>query len=621
MAARRPTAGRSATLAPPMHPSEPSVADPVRAAADDPARGDDRFSEEVRARLAEIDGEPSLWSEAPLEGCEPELQEAVGGLAPILARRGVSSAAAARQFLEPSAEDLHDPLLLHGMERAVTRLVEACSGGERVAVVGDYDVDGVSASALLVAVLRVLDVDVRSILPHRLRDGYGFQPRQVELAAGWGATVIVTVDCGTTSAEAIEEARAKGIDVIVTDHHLPSGDLPTGTVLVNPRQAGSRYPFPDLCGAGLALKLASALLQRVDRPVPLAQLMRIACLGTIADVVPLRDENRVIASLGLRSLAETSSVGLRALFEVSDVRPPLRAVDIGYRIGPRLNAAGRLDSPDQALELLLTRDAERAARLAEELDRLNTERRDEERRAVDEATEMFARLPQLPGILIGWSESWHRGVVGIAAGRVARRFRRPTVLLARSGEEATGSGRSIQGIHLFDFLQPFRELMLRFGGHAAAVGMTVAAPRLETFRGVVEEHAVWPAGSLARRYEYELELTAADFGIDLFERLRPLAPHGEGNPEPLLKISPLQLTGGVREFGRGHLGLAAEGEDGGRVQIVAWNWADRRAVFEAPFEALGTMEWDSYLGLPRLRLVDARPLARDRPRQEPESAG
>ncbi|MEM6703146.1 MAG: single-stranded-DNA-specific exonuclease RecJ [Acidobacteriota bacterium] len=567
---------------------------------------------ELDERLARIDSEPCVWSLGDLEAVAPGVRDVAGDLAPILARRGVIDADGARAFLEPSVESLHDPSRLLDMDRAVERILRARADGERVAIVGDYDVDGVSSSALLLAVLGVLGIEARGFLPHRLRDGYGFQVRQVELAEDWGARVIVTVDCGTTSTAAVAAASALGIDVVITDHHLPGEELPQGAILVNPQRPEDDYPFRDLCGAGLAFKLATALLEGAGRKVPVPQLLRIACLGTIADVVPLRGENRVIASLGLRSLAETSSPGLRALFEVSNVSPPLRASDIGFRLGPRLNAAGRLDSPDRALELLLTRDAEVAQRLAAELDALNTERREEESRVVEEATEMFAALDELPGVLFAWSESWHRGVVGIAAGRIARRFRRPTVLLAQSEDDATGSGRSIPGVHLHDFLSQFRELMDRFGGHSAAVGMTVANDRLETLRGVAEAAADWPPDVLARRYEYELSLEPQQFDLDFYRRLQPLAPHGEGNPQPLLRVTPLEVAGAPRIFGNGHLGFAAQDprtdRARSRVQVVGWNWAARRELFDQPFEILGAAEWDSYLGMPTLRLVDARRL-------------
>ena len=303
----------------------------------------------------------------------------------LLARRGVSTQEDARRFLTPSADQLHDPTLLAGLPEAVERLFAALETGEKVAVVGDYDVDGVSATALLLGVLRACGVDALSILPHRLREGYGFQPVHVERALETGAKVIVTVDCGVSSQAAVERAVEAGVDVLITDHHIPGDGLPSGALVVNPRQEGCAYPFPDLAGVGLALKLAQAFGARCQRELPLHQLLRIACLGTVADMVPLRGENRVIAALGLQALGSTRSVGLQALIKKAGVKPPLSASDIGFRLGPRINAAGRLDSPDSALDLLLATDPRVAERLAAELDQSNRDRQREEAKVVEDA--------------------------------------------------------------------------------------------------------------------------------------------------------------------------------------------------------------------------------------------
>ena len=430
----------------------------------------------------------------------------------------------------------------------------------------------------------------------------------MERARELGAGLIVTVDCGTTSAEAIALAQSQRIDVIVTDHHLPGSDFPADTIQVNPKAPGCDYPFADLCGAGIAFKLACGVLERLGKRIPREQLLRIACLGTIADVVPLRGENRTIAAIGLQALGETRSAGLKALFEVAGVRPPLRADDVGFRIGPRINAAGRLDSPDQALELLLSRDAERAKQLAEELDRWNGLRQEEELRVVEEATELFGALDPLPGLLIGSSPDWHRGVVGIAAGRLASRYHRPVLLLAEESDSATGSGRSIPGVHLHAFLDRWRDRMLRFGGHEFAVGLTVSMEQLAGLREEWREQAEWPAEVLTRRRQYEADLRPAQFSDELYDRLRVLAPHGAGNPQPLVRVGPLRLMSEPREFGKGHLRAIAEGAgEPGRVSLLGWRFKERQSDLGGRFDALGRIDWDSYLGVPVLELVDCRP--------------
>ena len=558
---------------------------------------------------------PVAWFPAPV----PEAARALADegvplpLAELLARRGVATAAAARAFLEPSPDQLHDPLALAGVSAAVERLAAARERRERVAVVGDYDVDGVTGTALLVAVLRHCGLEADAILPHRLREGYGFQEVHVERAAALGCRVIVTVDCGTSSGEAARHALDAGIDVVVTDHHLPGGELPAGVIQINPRQEGCDYPFQELSGAGLALKLAQALARRLGREPTLEALLRVACLGTIADLAPLVGENRTIAALGLRALESARSPGLRALIRQAGVRPPFSADDVGYRLGPRINAAGRLDDAGAALELLLTRDERTAAELALRLDRWNRERQETEGRVVEEAHDAVSRRGPLTPIVVAWSDGWHRGVVGIAAGRLARDLHRPTVLLAVEAAEAVGSGRSIPGIELHGFLGRWRHEMVRFGGHAQAVGLTVEPARLEALRASWEESAAaWPGESFVRRQEYELAVEAEGVGPELLDQLLLLEPHGQGNPRPTLRVGPLRLAATPRVFGRGerrHLAAEAEGERGGRVSLVGWGWGARLAELAGRFEVLACAERDRFTGGSCLRLIDSRSAA------------
>lgn len=549
-----------------------------------------------------------MWvaAEVPTTAAALEAAGQPRELAELLARRGADTPELAEAFLAPAPEQLHDPFLLAGMTAAVERLVQARERAETVAIVGDYDVDGVSGTALLTAALGACGITSHAIVPHRVRDGYGFQPQHVERAVARGCAVILTVDCGTTSTATIEQAFAAGLDVIVVDHHLPATDFPARAIQINPRQPDCRYPFPDLAAVGLALKLALALCDRCGRKVSLEALLRVACLGTIADLVPLRGENRVIAALGLRALAEARSPGLKALIRVAGVKPPLSAADIGFRLGPRINAAGRLDSAELALELLLTRDAERADELAEELDRWNRRRQGEEQQVVEEATAMFDD-EALPRLLVGWSDTWHRGVVGIAAGRLARRFHRPTILLAVDGDTATGSGRSIEGIHLHRFLAASGDRLLRFGGHAQAIGLTARTAELEALRRHWIETCDWPDELLVKRYEYDLEIAGArGYSSALFATLLRLAPFGQNNREPLLRVGPLRALAEPRVFGNDHVQVLCEGRDGGRVSLLGWRWQPRLDDLRGWFEVLAHADWDDYLGAPILRLLDAR---------------
>jgi single-stranded-DNA-specific exonuclease len=540
-------------------------------------------------------------------------------LAPILARRGVRDAVGADAFLNPDPDQLHDPMLLTGMAAAVARLLSAREMGQRVAVVGDYDVDGVTATAMLQVALSACGIAVETILPHRMAEGYGFQPVHVERAAANKCQVIVTADCGVTAHAAVTAARERGIDVIITDHHLPGAEpLPPGAVLINPKQTLCTYPFDELSGAGLAFKLALALLAAVrGTPQDPTAFLRIACLGTIADLVPLVEENRTIAALGLDALDGVRSPGLLALMREAGVTQPVGATDVGFRLGPRLNAAGRLDSAESALELLLTRDRRRAAELARQLDTWNRQRQAEEMTVVEEARERIERLPALPPVLVEWSEGWHRGVVGIAAGRLAKEFHRPSILLSVEGDTATGSGRSVRGIELHHFLQPWQGELLRFGGHSQAVGLSAATERLESLRAAwCSAAAAWPPEALERRFEYELDLPLALVGWDLLEAFEALEPHGQGNPQPLLKVGPVRLAAPPRSFGktaRTHLGGrlvdAGKGSSGGGgepVEFVAWGWGERGGDLQGRFEILAYLERDHYRQAPTLRLVDSR---------------
>jgi single-stranded-DNA-specific exonuclease len=531
------------------------------------------------------------------------------GMARVLARRGVCSGEEAERFLAPRLEHLHDGLRFAGMERALDLLAAARQRAETVAVVGDYDVDGVSATALLLAALRALGLAVEAILPHRLHDGYGLQHAHVEAAVARGARLLLTVDCGSTAHGPLTAALASGLAVVVVDHHLPDRPLPPPVAHINPHQEGCPYPFRQLAAAGLALKLALALGDRLERPLPIDALLRIACLGTVADMVPLVGENRVIAALGLRALASTRSRGLRALFRQARLEPPLTATDVGFRIGPRLNAAGRLGSAEPALELLLTRDALRAEELSQQLEQLNAARQLAEQRVVEEATAQLATRGELPPLLVAWSAEWHRGVVGIAASRLMRAHGRPALLLAVEGELASGSGRSVPGVELHHFLARWRGELERFGGHAQAVGLTVRADRLPALAAAWEAAAAaeWPPEAAGRAHVYELEVPTRRLGEDLLARLERLQPHGEGNPQPLVRVGPLRLVGSPRVFGKGHVRALATGADGGRAVLLGWGWAQRAASWSRWFEVLAYVERDRRLGTPELRLVDSRP--------------
>ena len=553
------------------------------------------------------------WTPAPVPESAGILE--AGGipawLAVLLARRGVADLAAADTFLNPRAENLLPPTDLQGISTAVERIRSAREHREKIAIVGDYDVDGISATAVLLAVFRVSGLEAEAILPNRLDEGYGFQGVHVERARESGCSLIVTADCGTTAVEAVEAAQAASIDVIITDHHLPDSEPIPGAIEINPKRQHN-YASPNLAGAGVALKLALAVCDEFDRSIEVGALLRVACLGTICDMVPLVGENRTIAAVGLEELGRTRSVGLKELIRRANVRLPVTASDVGFRIGPRLNAAGRMSRPDEALELLMTREHVRAASLASQLDEWNRSRQAAEKRAFEEALETFSGRDSLPSILVSWSSDWHPGVVGIAAGRVARKLHRPTVLFSVEGEWATGSGRSISDIHLHEFLANWTGEYERFGGHAQAIGIKVAVQRLEPLRTLWEDKAqeLWDEETLTKEYRFELEMPVSALNNELVAQLGSLEPFGMGNQQPVLRVGPLTAKGHPRLFGKGHLGLAVEGDDGSPLDLLGWGWADRADELGGSFEVLGCLQMDDYTKRPVLRLVDARPWER-----------
>jgi len=531
-------------------------------------------------------------------------------LAELLALRGIEDPVAARRFLNPSAADLADSSLLDGFAAVVDRLF-AVGDGEAVRLVGDYDADGVSSTALLTAVLESRGAVVSTRIPRRDDEGYGLQAVHIREASDAGIGLVVALDSGTNATDAFEEAERRGIEVIVIDHHLVETAPPKRVLMVNPKRNGSRFVSADLTTAGLALRIAAALLERSGREVPWAALARIACLGTIADVAPLRGDNRIIAALGLDALPATRSPGLRALVGLAGVNGKPRAADVAFRIAPRINAAGRLADAAEALELLLTRDPGRGRELAQRLERYNQQRQKIEQRILTRARDLAAPDPGAPPALaIAWHEEWHRGVVGICAARLARELHRPTLLLAVEGDLAVGSGRSIGELPLHDLLRPWAHRLERFGGHSLAVGLTVRRDRLEELRDAWQEAAAeWLPELERRRLTYDLELGLEEVDAALLGYLEALEPTGAGNREPLFRFGPCRLASPVRGFGRAHAAFeVAEPKGGPALPVVAWRWGERADTgFPGIFEMLAAVEPDPYRGGPRLRLVDLRP--------------
>src|SRR5437868_11275134 len=418
-------------------------------------------------------------------------------LARLLLMRGILDAESAERYLAPSLRDLHSPYLMEGMSGAIERLNAAIEGKEKILIYGDYDVDGTTAIVILKTAIELSGGIADFYVPHRIREGYGMKDDVIERAAQNGIRLIISVDTGIRAFAAAETATRMGLDLIVTDHHLPGHDgVPMAFAVLNPNQAGCQYPCKALCGAGVAFKLAQALMERkLDRPDQsrlLTSFMKVLAIATIADAVPLVDENRVFAKIGLEALRSPVNVGLKALLEVAQLGArPLTSGEVAFRIAPRLNAAGRMDVARDVIELFSVKDVARARELATRLDKLNGDRQEEERRILDSIHQRLEEEPSLRDAycIVIDGDAWHRGVIGITATRVVERYRRPALVISRDGDEAHGSGRSISAFHLLNALESCGNVFTRYGGHAHAVGFSLPSSRIAELRSHLDLYA------------------------------------------------------------------------------------------------------------------------------------
>jgi single-stranded-DNA-specific exonuclease len=526
--------------------------------------------------------------------------------AQVLVRRGLGNPDTARAFLE--AGERHDPSDFAGIDNACALILRHAEAGTRITVHGDYDVDGVSATAILVGVLRAFGADVDWFLPSRSEDGYGLSAATVARLAQRGTRLLITADCAITAVDEVAAARVAGLDVVVTDHHSPRADgrLPDAHI-VHPAVCG--YPCTDLCAAGVAYKLAAALLAASGRdPAGADADLDLVALATVADCVPLRGENRRLVRAGLRALATTTRPGLRALMRVARADPSrIDARAVGFRLAPRINAAGRLERADAGLELLLTTDEERATQIAGELDRLNAERRHTETRILFEAEAHVVQAGDRPAYVLAGAE-WHKGVIGIVASRIAERHHRPTVLIALDGDRGTGSGRSILAYDLLAGLDAASAHLLRHGGHRAAAGCEVQVDQIDAFRAAFEAHAAATLGpeDLTPVRRVDAVVAGDELGVGLAEELERLAPFGIANPEVSLLVPAARLSD-PRTMGEGKHVRFTVGSGGVRARAVAFGMS--KVDCEQPVDATFSLELNEYHGSvePRLVLREARP--------------
>ena len=552
-------------------------------------------------------------------GCDEEAVRRLSrelGLEPLAARvlvcRGLHEPVEAERFLDSRLADLPDPFLMKGMERAVERLRRAVQVGERVALYGDYDVDGVTSTALLATFLRAVGAEVVTYVPHRLTEGYGLNTEAVRRLASGGARLLLSLDCGITSVAEVKAAADLGVDAVVVDHHTAPVELPPATAILNPHQPGCGYPFKPLAAVGVTFCLAMALRRRLReaghfgaaRPEPnLREALDLVALGTIADVVELTGVNRILVRWGLEELTRTRRPGLRALKRVAGLPEgaAVTAGQVGFRLGPRVNAAGRLDDASRGVRLLLETAEPAAAALAEELDRENRARQDIERGILEQATAMAEERVRsgARGLVLG-REGWHPGVIGIVASRLVERFHRPTVLVAISQGVGKGSGRSIEGFHLYDALAQCAPHLARFGGHRHAAGVTLEAGALPGFRSAFEALARERLGDedLVPRWRIEGRVEPGLISDRAAQAVAKLGPFGAGHPEPLFALRGRPERARTVGAGGSHLRLAfADG-----VSAIGFSLGDRLELCSGEVEAAVTLGFDEWNGARRLEL-------------------
>jgi single-stranded-DNA-specific exonuclease len=531
----------------------------------------------------------------------------------LLSIRGLGDVDRARRFLSPSLDDLHDPFALAGMAAAVDRVLGAIERKERIAIHGDYDVDGVTSTVILRRALELLGADVTHFLPERLRDGYGLQPASIDRLHADGVKLVISVDCGIRGVEAALHARALGMDLIITDHHEPDVELPQALAVINPKRHDCSYPDKNLAGVGVALKLVQALCVRSGRSAWLPAFVKVAAIGTLADVVPLIGENRIIAKLGLAMLSKgPHKVGLRSLLDVCGLTgKEIDSYHIGFVLAPRVNAAGRMSTPDIAARLLLASDeamAPEARELAEQLNTENVRRQQEEaeivaqaRKAVETDLEIGSRT-----VLVVAGEGWHRGVIGIVASKLVDAFHRPAIVLSIDGGVAHGSCRSIPSFNMLAALESCAEVMMKFGGHKQAAGLTIEAARIRELRARVNDFAddrLQP-DDLRPRLWIDGALAFGSINEQITSELTRLAPFGAGNPRPIFRTGRVEIVDGPRRIKERHLKMAFK-QDGRVMRGIAWRASEREDFItehRAAIDLAFSLEEDTWNGERYLQL-------------------
>jgi single-stranded-DNA-specific exonuclease len=528
---------------------------------------------------------PAVWVVHPPRAETDALAGALdipAALARVLVNRKILTEAAAREFLFGDLDRLHDPYLMKGMDKAVARIEAAIAGGEKILIFGDYDVDGVLSTVMLKKALATLGAKVDYFIPERLTDGYGIREEHIRIPLERGASLVISVDCGIKSTEFAARARETGVDVIITDHHRPGETLPDAVAVLNPVLADSGYPDPGLAGVGVVFKLVQALLERAGRASGLAHYMKLVSIGTVADVAELKGENRLFVKLGLKGLRDVTNPGLRRLIEACGIgNRKINEGDLGFRIGPRINAAGRMGMTDLAVRLFFSEDPAETLALVQKLDELNGRRQKTEERIFTEAKERVeARgLDRKYKCLVLGDPDWHRGVIGIVASKLKDAFNRPVVLFHYENGKAHGSGRSISDVPLIDLLEACKEHFLSYGGHRLAVGCTLPTEGMAAFRAALNPlaEARIPEESLKRKIKIDGPLEFADIDERFMGVLGLLVPFGVGNPKPLFMADNVEVISEPQVLQRKHIKFLVR-QNGRVLEALGWDKADWRHV-------------------------------------------
>lgn len=558
-----------------------------------------------------------LSSPDVVAGIQQALNDLPEALARALVVRGVDSFDRARRFFRPSMDALHDPFLMADMDKAADRLAEAIASGERILVYGDYDVDGTTATALLVSSLRELGSDVSYFIPDRFEDGYGLGASGIDYAAEIEAGLIITVDCGVTALDEAAYILEKCIDLVICDHHTPKATLPDAVAVLDPKRPDCEYPFKELCGCAVAYKLLRAVLDRLGHTPDAADTyLDLVAVATASDIVPVKGENRILLAYGLEVLQTRARLGFRTLAEAAGLDlVDCSATNIAFALGPRINAAGRMGDAGRAVALLLEKDEEQAGAIAAELERMNVERRGIDRRTLDQAVELADRhlTARTRHAIVLHHPDWHLGVIGIVASRLVERYYRPTVLLGTNNGFAKGSARSIAGVNIYDALHSCSDLLVEFGGHDFAAGMTLRIDDVPTFQDRLDEaigRAVTPELlQPAIHVDANIDLDAID--ARFWAVLKQFGPFGPENHRPVFRADRLQLSRPPRTVGRtgNHLKFTVRRDEvGSPLDAIGFGMGDRSEVLERswdkgePFDLLFCVEENTWKGRTSLQL-------------------